>query len=179
MLDPLPLLGLGLLAADELGNPDRRRHLGGEAFEQLAVVGRVGLVGETAAQVEHPDELALADERDHQFDPSFAQLRHRRGVEVEPLQLDRRTRRLQIGSSGSFGAISTWIDAAGAVSISCGSDSAAERPLRIRDRTTMLPFFYPALVTASLRMTRPMPLGTRNIKPENRLVIYRQMEPRS
>ena len=97
MLDPLPLLGLGLLAADELGNPDRRRHLGGEPLKELSVVGGVRLVGEPAAQVEHPDELSLADERDHQLDTCFSQFRHRWRVEAEPLQFDGRTRRLQVG----------------------------------------------------------------------------------
>ena len=63
---------LGLLAPDELGDLERGRRLRGERVEELAVVGRVLLVGEARPEVEHADELALADERHHELDARSA-----------------------------------------------------------------------------------------------------------
>src|SRR5215217_917260 len=60
LLDALAFLGLLLLLADELGDLHRRRCLGGQVVEELPVVGRVLLLGETRSQVEKPDQLALA-----------------------------------------------------------------------------------------------------------------------
>ena len=52
-----------LLLAHELADPERRRGLRGQVVEQPPVVGRVRLVGEAGPEVEHADQLALADER--------------------------------------------------------------------------------------------------------------------
>ena len=48
LIDPFSFLGFGLLLADELGHANRRRHLGRQSGQQLAVVGRIGLVGQAA-----------------------------------------------------------------------------------------------------------------------------------
>ena len=68
LLEALARGGLGLLLADELADPQRRRGLRGEVVEQLAVVGGVLLLGQPRAEVEHADQLALADERDGELD---------------------------------------------------------------------------------------------------------------
>ena len=69
LLDSLPGPHLGLLPPHELADPDRRRRLGRELVEELPVVARVLLLGQARPQVEHPDELALAHERDHELHP--------------------------------------------------------------------------------------------------------------
>ena len=63
VLEALARGRLGLLLAHELADPQRRRGLRGEVVEQLAVVGGVVLLGQARAEVEHADQLALADER--------------------------------------------------------------------------------------------------------------------
>ena len=68
LLEALAGRGLGLLLAHELADPQRRRGLRGEVVEQLAVVGGVVLLGQPRAEVEHADQLALADERDGELD---------------------------------------------------------------------------------------------------------------
>src|SRR5215208_5871243 len=60
LLDALALLGLLLLLAHQLGYLHGRSRLGGQVVEELAVVGRVLLLGEARPQVEKPDQLALA-----------------------------------------------------------------------------------------------------------------------
>ena len=63
LLEALAAADLGLLLAHELADAHRRRRLRGEALEQLAVVAGVLLLGQPRAEVEHPDQLALGDER--------------------------------------------------------------------------------------------------------------------
>src|SRR5690606_41393656 len=69
LLDPLPLLGLRLLLADQLGHPNRGRHLGGQPAEEPPVVRGVWLVGVPGAELQGTDQPALADQRAYQLDP--------------------------------------------------------------------------------------------------------------
>ncbi len=66
LLQALALGGFVRLLADELGDADRGRGLGGERREEPAVVGRVVLLREPRAEVERADQLALGDERHDQ-----------------------------------------------------------------------------------------------------------------
>ena len=78
LLEALALGGLVRLLADELGDADGRRGLGGEGRQEAAVVRRVLLLGQPGAEVEGPDQLALGDEWYDQGDPGLAQLADRR-----------------------------------------------------------------------------------------------------
>src|SRR5215213_370585 len=71
LLDALALLGLLLLLADELGYLHSRCCLGGQVVEELPVVGRVLLLGESRTEVEKPDQLALAHQRHDHLDIGF------------------------------------------------------------------------------------------------------------
>ena len=84
-------------SAHELADPQRRRGLGGEVVEQLAVVGGVLLLGEPRPEVEHADQLALADERHRELDARRLELGERRRVELERLDVDGAARALQVG----------------------------------------------------------------------------------
>ena len=97
LLEALARGGLGLLLAHELADPQRRRGLRGEVVEQLAVVGGVLLLGQPRPEVEHADQLALADERDRELDAGGLQLGERGRVELERLDVDGAARALQVG----------------------------------------------------------------------------------
>ena len=103
LLEALARGRLGLLLAHELADPQRRRGLGGEVVEQLAVVGGVLLLGEPRAEVEDADQLALADERDRELDPGGLELGQRGRVELERLDVDRPARALQVGEQRVVG----------------------------------------------------------------------------
>jgi hypothetical protein len=68
LLEALALRGLGGLLADELGDPDGGRGLGGEGRQQASIVGRVVLLGEARSEVEGADQLPLRDQRDDEGD---------------------------------------------------------------------------------------------------------------
>ena len=107
LLVALAGLDLGRLLPDELGDPDRRRGLRGESGEEPPVVGGVLLLGQARAQVERPDELALADEGDDEHDAGVAELVDRRRVELEVREVDRTRRGLEIGEERVCRAMST------------------------------------------------------------------------
>src|SRR5919112_234795 len=88
LLDALALLGLLLLLADELGDLHRRCCLGSQVVEELPVVGRVLLLGETRSQVEKPDQLALAHQRHDHLDVGRLHGHKCRRIEVELIDLD-------------------------------------------------------------------------------------------
>ena len=94
---------LGLLLAHELADPQRRRGLRGEVVEQLAVVGGVLLLGQPRPEVEHADQLALADERDGELDAGRLELGERGRVELERLDVDGAARALQVGEQRVVG----------------------------------------------------------------------------
>src|SRR5919198_5738576 len=89
LLDALPLADLGLLLADQLGHPHRRGGVAGQVVQQLAVVGGVLRLAAARAEVEQADELALADQRDHQPDAGVAQAGQRRRVELQRADVNR------------------------------------------------------------------------------------------
>ena len=89
LLEALARRRLGLLLAHELADAQRRRGLGGEVVEQLAVVGGVVLLGQARAEVEHADQLALADERHGELDAARLQRAQRGRVELERVDVDR------------------------------------------------------------------------------------------
>ncbi len=97
LLEPLALGGLVRLLADELRDADRRRGLRGEGRQQAAVVGRVVLLGQPRAEVERADQLALGDERHHERHARLAHRAERRRVQLEPGDLDRAGRGLEVG----------------------------------------------------------------------------------
>ena len=103
LLEALAGGGLGLLLAHELADPQRRRGLRGEVVEQLAVVGGVLLLGQPRAEVEHADQLALADQRDGELDAGRLQLGQRRRVELQRLDVDRPAGALQVGEQRVVG----------------------------------------------------------------------------
>ena len=103
LLEALARGRLGLLLAHELADPQRRRGLGGEVVEQLAVVGGVLLLGQPRAEVEDADQLALADERDRELDAGGLELGERGRVELERLDVDRPARALQVGEQRVVG----------------------------------------------------------------------------
>ena len=88
LLEALARDGLGLLLAHELADPQRRRRLGGEVVEQLAVIGGVVLLRQARAEVEHSDQLSLADERDGELHAGGLELAQRRRVELERFDVD-------------------------------------------------------------------------------------------
>ena len=75
----------------------------GEVLEELAVVGGVLLLGQARAQVQHPDQLALADERHGQLDAGRLHRRQRRRVELERLHVDRAAGALEVGEERVVG----------------------------------------------------------------------------
>ena len=97
LLEALAGLDLDRLLADELGDPDRRRRLGREGGEELAVVGAVVLVRQARAEVEGADQLALGDQRDDDPDAGRPQLVEGRRVELEALGVDDAAGRLEVG----------------------------------------------------------------------------------
>ena len=97
LLEALARGGLRLLLAHELGDPQRRRRLAGEVVEQLAVVGGVVLLREARSEVEHPDQLALADERDGELHARGLELAQRGRVELERVDVDGLARALEVG----------------------------------------------------------------------------------
>src|SRR5215211_16952 len=103
LLDALPLLGLLLLLADELRYLHGRCRLGGQVVKQLPVVGRVLLLGEARAQVEEPDQLALANERHDHLD--VGRLHGHKGgrIEVELVDLDHPRGTREVGHDGIVG----------------------------------------------------------------------------
>ena len=97
LVEALALGGLVRLLADELGDADGRGGLGGQGRQEPAVVGRVVLLRQPRAEVERPDQLALGDERHDERDAGFAQRGDRRRVELEPGEVDRAGRGLEVG----------------------------------------------------------------------------------
>ena len=97
LLEALPRAGLELLLAHELADAQRGRGLRRQAVEQPPVVGGVLLLGQPRAQVQHPDELALADERHGELDAGGAQLAQGGGVELERVEVDGARRALEVG----------------------------------------------------------------------------------
>ena len=97
LLEALPGRRLRFLLADELPDPKRRRRLRSEVVEQLAIIGRILLSGEPAPELQHSDQLALADERHRQLDPLGPHLIQGLGVEGEALDLHSSTSALQVG----------------------------------------------------------------------------------
>ena len=93
----LALGGLVRLLADELGDADGGRGLGGERREEAAIVRGVVLLREPRAQVERADQLALGDERDDQRHAGLAKGGDRRRVELETGDVDWTWRRLEVG----------------------------------------------------------------------------------
>ena len=87
---------LGLLA-NELGDADRRRGLGGERRQQAAIVRRVVLLGQARPQIERPDQLALGDQRHDQCHAGRPKVRHGRRVQFELRELDRTGGSLEVG----------------------------------------------------------------------------------
>ena len=73
LVEAFALGGLGGLLADELGDADGRRGLGGEGRQEAAIVGRVVLLRQARPEVERADQLALGDERHDQRDAGLAQ----------------------------------------------------------------------------------------------------------
>ena len=103
LLDALPLLGLLLLLANELRHLHRRRGLGGEVVQELPVVSRVLLLGESRAQVEKPDQLSLAHERHYHLDVSRLHGPQRGRIQVELLDLDHPGGAREVGNYGVVG----------------------------------------------------------------------------
>ena len=162
LLVALAGLHLGGLLLDELGDAHGGRRLGGQAGEEAAVVGRVLLLGQARPQVERPDQLALADERDDQGDAGGSQVAHGRRVQVELRDVDRPGRGLEVGEERIV---------RGDVDLGSGRDARARRSgglrnsvesaavvaPRRRDRridwmNVMAPF-YASVVRDSLRST--------------------------
>ena len=83
--------------ADQLADPQGRRRLGGQVVEQLAVVGGVLLLRAARTEVEHADQLALADQRHGQLDAGRLHGAAAPGVQLERLDVDRTGRALQVG----------------------------------------------------------------------------------
>jgi hypothetical protein len=88
LLEALPCRRLCFLFAHELTDAQRRRSLRGQIVKQLPIVGRVILFREARSEVEDTDELALADQRDSQLHPRGPELAHRRGVQIEVVEID-------------------------------------------------------------------------------------------
>ena len=86
LLESLASADLGLLLAHELRDPHRRRGLTGELVEKAAVLARVLLVGEPRSELEEPDELSLADERDDELAPPGTERPHRGRIQLELVQ---------------------------------------------------------------------------------------------
>ena len=103
LLEALAGLDLAGPLLDELGDPDGGRGLGGKAGEQPPVVGRVLLLGEPGAEVERPDQLALADQGHDQGDARVAQVAHGRRIELEAGELDRSGGGLEVGQERVVG----------------------------------------------------------------------------
>ena len=97
LLEALPGRRLGLLLADQLADPQRRRGLGGEVVEQLAVVGGVLLLGAARTEVEDADQLALADQGHRELDAGLLHRREGRRAHLEALDVDGAASALQVG----------------------------------------------------------------------------------
>src|SRR5262249_4403589 len=96
LLDPLQGPDLNRLFPNQLANAEGGGCLGGEALEQPQIVAGVVLLAETRPEVQDPDQLALADERDGELHPGLAELAKRRGVELERVDVDGTGRRLEM-----------------------------------------------------------------------------------
>src|SRR5438093_2789740 len=97
LLETLAGPDLDLLLAHELRDPDRGRRLTCQLVEKPAVFARIFLVGEARAELEEPDQLALADERDDQPRAARAERLDGGRVELELVKTDRTARLSEIG----------------------------------------------------------------------------------
>ena len=104
LLEALARRGLGLLLAHELADSQSRRRLGGQAVEELAIVGGVVLLREARAEVEHTDQLALAHERDGELHTGCLELAQRGRVELERVDVDGPGNPLEVGEQGIVGS---------------------------------------------------------------------------
>ena len=158
LLDALAGARLGLLAADELGDPQRGRRLRSERVEELAVVGGVVLAREARAEVEHPDELALADERERRARRPLREARSSAGESMSrPASATGPFALWKNATIGSFGAISNC-SSSGNAPASDGPDpfwpaASSVRPRRrtMRVRRGLMTVFYNTAVPKTLR----------------------------
>ena len=97
LLVALARLHLRGLLLDELGDAHGRRRLCSEAGQEPPVVGGVLLLGQAWPEIERADQLALAHQRDDKGDAGGPKVADCLGVQVEPGDVDRTRRGLEIG----------------------------------------------------------------------------------
>ena len=168
LLEPLARLDLDRLLAHELGDTDGRRRLRGEGGQQLAIVGRVVLVGEARAEVEGADELALRHQRDDDPDAGRAKLGQGRRLEADALDVHDAWRALEIGEErvggidldGRAGGDGGRLGPRDGAAIASGIGSVRPRPDRPADRLDechgrVLRLHRPETVTGSQKLLDP------------------------